>query len=119
MRVRSDAGIGLEAQGPVVAPAEEASAEPSSVIAALLPLMGVVLVGFCLIGAAMPVLPLHVHDGLGFGPVTLHNSRLWVSAHKQTSAICASNCKISLVRHDLQLARSSYLTSNVSTQAFA
>ena len=41
----------------------------ASVIVAILPLMGVVLVGFCLIGAAMPVLSLHVHDGLGFGPV--------------------------------------------------
>jgi MFS family permease len=28
-----------------------------------------VLVGFLVIGAALPVLPLHVHDGLGFGPV--------------------------------------------------
>jgi len=45
------------------------SAIGSAVIVALLPLMGVVLVGFVLIGAAMPVLPLHVHDGLGFGPI--------------------------------------------------
>jgi MFS family permease len=35
--------------------------------AALLPLMGVVLVAFLVIGLAMPVLPLHVHDGLGLG----------------------------------------------------
>jgi MFS family permease len=28
-----------------------------------------VLIGFVVIGAALPVLPLHVHDGLGFGPV--------------------------------------------------
>ena len=33
----------------------------------LLPIMGVVFVAFLVIGAAMPVLPLHVHDGLGFG----------------------------------------------------
>lgn len=33
----------------------------------LLPIMGVVFVGFLVIGLAMPVLPLHVHDGLGFG----------------------------------------------------
>ncbi|MBR0706757.1 arabinose transporter [Bradyrhizobium liaoningense] len=35
--------------------------------AALLPIMGVVFVAFLVIGVAMPVLPLHVHDGLGFG----------------------------------------------------
>src|SRR5882757_137906 len=33
----------------------------------LLPIMGVVFVGFLVIGFAMPVLPLHVHDGLGMG----------------------------------------------------
>lgn len=33
----------------------------------LLPIMGVVFVAFLVIGIAMPVLPLHVHDGLGFG----------------------------------------------------
>lgn len=38
-----------------------------SVTAALLPIMGVVFVAFLVIGVAMPVLPLHVHDGLGFG----------------------------------------------------
>src|SRR5215471_661529 len=35
--------------------------------ATLLPIMGVVFVAFLVIGAVMPVLPLHVHDGLGFG----------------------------------------------------
>jgi MFS family permease len=39
----------------------------TSVTAALLPIMGVVFVAFLVIGVAMPVLPLHVHDGLGFG----------------------------------------------------
>jgi MFS family permease len=33
----------------------------------LLPIMGVVFVAFLVIGLAMPVLPLHVHEGLGFG----------------------------------------------------
>src|SRR5262252_2373816 len=33
----------------------------------LLPIMGVVFVAFVVIGMAMPVLPLHVHQGLGFG----------------------------------------------------
>ncbi len=36
-------------------------------VATLLPIMGVVLVAFLVIGIAMPVLPLHVHDGLGLG----------------------------------------------------
>src|SRR3954451_2234080 len=35
--------------------------------ATLLPIMGVVFVAFFVIGAAMPVLPLHVHNGLGLG----------------------------------------------------
>src|SRR3954454_25051497 len=40
-----------------------------SVVAALAPIMAAVLVGFLVIGAALPVLPLHVRDRLGFGPV--------------------------------------------------
>lgn len=38
-------------------------------VAKLFPIMGVVLVAFLVIGCAMPVLPLHVHDGLELGPV--------------------------------------------------
>ena len=34
-------------------------------MAALLPIMGVVLIAFLVIGVALPVLPLHVHQGLG------------------------------------------------------
>ena len=34
-------------------------------MATLLPIMGVVFVAFLIIGMAMPVLPLHVHQGLG------------------------------------------------------
>ncbi|TWB94625.1 putative MFS family arabinose efflux permease [Bradyrhizobium macuxiense] len=45
-------------QEPVAAP---------RIAAALLPIMGVVFVAFLVIGVAMPVLPLHVHDGLGLG----------------------------------------------------
>ncbi|SFN40850.1 Predicted arabinose efflux permease, MFS family [Bradyrhizobium sp. Rc3b] len=37
------------------------------VTANLLPIMAVVFAVFLVIGMAMPVLPLHVHDGLGFG----------------------------------------------------
>ena len=40
-----------------------------SVIVLLAPLMAVVLIAFLVIGMALPVLPLHVHDGLGFGAV--------------------------------------------------
>jgi len=32
---------------------------------AVLPIMSVVLVAFLVIGVALPVLPLHVHQGLG------------------------------------------------------
>ncbi|MDE5444797.1 MFS transporter [Bradyrhizobium sp. CSA207] len=38
-----------------------------SLAATLLPIMGVVFVAFLVIGIAMPVLPLHVHGGLGQG----------------------------------------------------
>lgn len=41
---------------------------PRPVAGALLPLLAVVLVAFLVIGIALPVLPLHVHDGLGYGP---------------------------------------------------
>ena len=36
-------------------------------VATLLPVMGVVFIAFLVIGLAMPVLPLHVHQGLGLG----------------------------------------------------
>jgi MFS family permease len=49
--------------------APSAPAGGTSVARTLLPLLVVVLVAFVVIGVAMPVLPLHVHDGLGFGPV--------------------------------------------------
>jgi len=39
----------------------------SGSITALLPIMGVVLVAFLVIGIALPVLPLHVHQGLALG----------------------------------------------------
>ncbi|WFU22072.1 arabinose transporter [Bradyrhizobium sp. CB1717] len=45
---------------------QEPVADPRGA-AALLPIMGVVFVAFLVIGVAMPVLPLHVHDGLGLG----------------------------------------------------
>src|SRR4051812_49446085 len=36
-------------------------------VATLLPIMAVVFIGFLVIGLALPVLPLHVHQGLGLG----------------------------------------------------
>jgi MFS family permease len=36
-------------------------------VAALIPIMAVVLIAFLVIGIALPVLPLHVHQRLGFG----------------------------------------------------
>src|SRR4051812_17119919 len=44
---------------------DSTSAGNRSVMIALLPIMAVVFVGFMVIGLAMPVLPLHVHEGLG------------------------------------------------------
>jgi MFS family permease len=38
-----------------------------SVVPELLPIMAVVFIAFLVIGLALPVLPLHVHEGLGFG----------------------------------------------------
>jgi MFS family permease len=37
----------------------------TDLVAALLPIMSAVFIGFLIIGIAMPVLPLHVHQGLG------------------------------------------------------
>jgi MFS family permease len=38
-----------------------------SVAAAVLPIVAMIFAGYLVIGIAMPVLPLHVHQGLGFG----------------------------------------------------
>jgi hypothetical protein len=44
-----------------------AAAHHDSSTAALLPIMSAVFVAFLVIGIAIPVLPLHVHQGLGLG----------------------------------------------------
>jgi MFS family permease len=60
--------------------------------AALLPIMAAVFVAFIVIGLAMPVLPLHVHQGLGLGTflvglvagsqfVAAIGSRVWAGRH--------------------------------------
>lgn len=50
-------------------PGPAATAVDGRPIAALLPIMAVVLIGFLIIGLALPVLPLHVHQRLGLGAV--------------------------------------------------
>lgn len=42
-----------------------------SVLSALTPIMLIVLMGFAVIGLAMPVLPLYVHEHLGFGTLVV------------------------------------------------
>jgi MFS family permease len=51
----------------MTAKAPRPAAESRSVVAALLPIMAAVFVAFLVTGLAMPVLPLHVHEGLGLG----------------------------------------------------
>lgn len=45
----------------------QSPAAARSVVTALLPIMAAVFVAFLVTGLAMPVLPLHVHEGLGLG----------------------------------------------------
>ena len=61
----ADAGRSSEARMSVTIMHEPVAAP--RVAATVLPIMGVVFVAFLVIGVAMPVLPLHVHDGLGLG----------------------------------------------------
>ncbi|WP_407925539.1 MFS transporter, partial [Geminicoccus flavidas] len=62
----------------------------------LLPIMATVFAGFLLIGLALPVLPLHLHDELGLGPfvvglvtgsqfVASVLSRVWAGSYADTS----------------------------------
>src|SRR5438093_8765143 len=64
-------------------------------VADLLPIMGVVFIAFLIIGLAMPVLPLHVHQGLGLSTFVVGLvagsqfaaslfSRLWAGRHADT-----------------------------------
>ncbi len=48
-------------------PTQLAGTTTASVTVVLLPILAVVLVAFLIIGLALPVLPLHVHQGLGLG----------------------------------------------------
>ena len=64
----------------------------SSVALLLMPVMAAVLVVFVITGAALPALPLHIHDNLGFGAfvvglvagvqfATALVSRLWAGSY--------------------------------------
>lgn len=44
---------------------------PAASLSALLPIMGALFVSFLIVGLAMPVLPLHVHHGLGLSTVVV------------------------------------------------
>ena len=46
---------------------QKAAPSGRSIAIALLPLMAVVFVAYLVTGVAMPVLPVHVHERLGFG----------------------------------------------------
>jgi MFS family permease len=67
--------------------------QPGSIT--LLPVIGAVFVAFLVIGMAMPVLPLHVHQGLGFGALLVGSvagsqfaaailSRVWAGRQSDT-----------------------------------
>src|SRR5205809_2904345 len=56
-----------QAAQPVTYPAVDTQSTAQGSVAMLLPIMGLVFIAFLVIGLAMPVLPLHVHQGLGFG----------------------------------------------------
>src|SRR6266403_3745921 len=71
------------------------TAQSKSSVAALLPIMGVVFIAFLIIGLAMPVLPLHVHQGLGLSMFVVGLvagsqfaaslvSRVWAGRHADT-----------------------------------
>jgi len=67
----------------------------SEVLGPLLPIMAAVFVGFLVVGMGLPVLPLHVHDRLGFGPsvvglvtgaqfVAALATRMWAGSYADT-----------------------------------
>src|SRR6266568_7294559 len=71
------------------------AARHSSSVTALLPIMSAVFIAFLVIGIAIPVLPLHVHQGLGLGTFLVGLvagsqfaaailSRVWAGRHADT-----------------------------------
>src|SRR5438045_8053106 len=49
----------------LTSPAMDMQRTAQGSVAGLIPIMGMVLIAFLVVGLAMPVLPLHVHEGLG------------------------------------------------------
>jgi len=69
--------------------------EQGTSAAVLLPIMAAIFDVYIVMGMAMPVLPLYVHQGLGFGPFVVGLvsgaqfaaamfSRLWAGQHADT-----------------------------------
>src|SRR5918911_3661557 len=70
----------------------EADKREGTTVAVLLPIMAAIFGVYIVMGVAMPVLPLYVHQGLGFGPFVVGLvsgtqfaaamfSRLWAGQH--------------------------------------
>src|SRR2546426_9128393 len=81
-----------QAAQPVTYPAMDTQSTAQGSVAILLPIMGLVFIAFLVIGLAMPVLPLHVHQGLGLGTFVVGlvagsqfaaslASRVWAGRH--------------------------------------
>src|SRR5437899_12922056 len=67
------------------------------VVAALLPIIAVVFIAFLVIGLALPVLPLHVHQDLGLGTFVVGLVSCAQFAASLLSLICAVNYAYSRV----------------------
>jgi MFS family permease len=78
---------------PVTTPELPVAARP--IVVTLLPMVTAVFTAYLVIGIAMPVLPLHVHQGLGFGTFVVGLvagsqftaslvSRFWAGHHADT-----------------------------------
>src|SRR6266581_3660509 len=84
-----------QAAQPVTYPAMDTRSTAQGSVAMLLPIMGLVFIAFLVIGVAMPVLPLHVHQGLGLSTFVVGLvagsqfaaslvSRVWAGRHADT-----------------------------------
>src|SRR5438270_9502588 len=63
--MRSSAANSVREESPAQLAARNTAATSRSIMVVLAPIMSVVLVAYLIIGLAMPVLPLYVHDQLG------------------------------------------------------
>lgn len=68
---------------------KDAQTNELGVVVVLAPLMTMVFFGFLVIGMAIPVLPLHVHDTLGFGPFVVGLVAGFQFAMALVSRICS------------------------------